>query len=84
MCTRESAEGEGAGLPSQLQDSLLGLVVMDPSNEQARRVVLSITGDGDSMGPVNSWRGRESLCTESFLQEYLCESGWLHAFNFLR
>lgn len=78
-----SAEGKGTGFSSELQDMLLGPVVVDPRDERARRVVLFLAGDGESVSPVHGWRSEEGICTECLLQKYLHECGWLTALNFL-
>lgn len=51
-----STEGKGAGFSSKLQDMFLGPVVVDSRDERVRRVVLLLTGDGESVSPVHGWR----------------------------
>ena len=55
-----SAERERPSLSSQLHDALLALVMMEPSDERARRVVLFLAGDGYSVRSVHGWRRGKS------------------------
>lgn len=60
------AEREGtASLPCQLH-ALLGLVVVDPRDERAWRVILFLTEDSNSVGSVDRWRSRKSLWPSTF------------------
>lgn len=79
-----SAERERPGLSSQLQDNLLGLEMVDPCDEWARRGVLFLSGYGYPASPVYSWGGGKSLCTKGFFQENFHKGGWPRALDFPR